>query len=313
MHLIMDKAIILGASGLIGSAVARELLSHGIDVLALGRKHWKDIQPKRLVTSNSLQYMQIEMSDIHTLPGKIKEIDWDPESSVFYNFAWSGVNKLTDGDVEDQIKNITFCSKVVETAKEIGCKKFVNAGSMEETFAERYLASDVFKGDYHSSQGIYAISKLAARDLCKMVAYLKKIDYVHTRLSVPLDMKLTPVGYVSSVLCGIVNGEDYDTPSNNQLFDLTPLEDVANAYYLIGQKGKNKADYFIGTGKPKVLSNYFNIFKNIVEGQVKDDIEYSASCELFLTAEDFSIDDLIRDTGFTPKSSFEDFSKMVTS
>lgn len=307
----MHKAIISGASGLIGSTVTRELLSHGIKVLALGRKHWKDIEPNKLVVSNNLQYMQIEMSDIHTLPSKIREIAWDPGRSVFYNFAWSGVNRLTDGDVEDQIKNVTFCSKAIEIAKEIGCKKFVNAGSIEETFAERYLAFDVLKRAYHSTHDIYAISKLGARDLCKMVAYLKKIDYVHTRLSVPIDMNLTPLGYVSSVLHSILNGEDYDSPSNGQLFDLTPLEDIANAYYLIGQNGKNKADYFIGTGKPNVLSNYFAIFQNIVEGKDRDNIEYPSLHELLLTKEDFSIDDLVRDTGFTPTSSFEDFSKKV--
>jgi nucleoside-diphosphate-sugar epimerase len=308
----MDKAIITGASGLIGSAVVRELLRHDIDVLALGRKHWKDVDPKRLTTSNKLKYIQIEMSEILSLSEKVKEIGWDPGCfCVFYNFAWSGVNQLTDGAVEDQIKNVTYSANAVVLAKEIGCTKFVNIGTMEETFAEKYLEFDWYKRDYHSSQGIYAVSKLAARDICKMVAYLQKIDYVHTRFSVPIDVNLRASGYVPAVLKQIANGGDYDTPRNNQLFNLIPLEDLANAYYLIGQKGKNKADYFIGTAESRTLTDYFKIFKNIVEDLEKNNVEYSPSCEQFLETEAFSISDLIRDTAFAPSGTFEDFAIKV--
>ena len=261
----MKKAIITGGTGLIGSAVVRELLSHDIEVLALGRKAWKDINPYRLIVSKKLKYIQIEMSEIFSLSEKIQDIGWEPGfSCVFYNFAWSGVNQIADGGVEDQINNAVYSANAVVVAKKIGCTKFVNCGSMEETFAEDYLKSGWYERDYHSTQDIYAVSKLASRDISKLVASLQKINYVHTRSSVPVHVNLEQVGYVSAVLKKIANGENYDTPTNNQLFDLIPLEDVAKAYYLIGQKGKNKADYFIGTAEPKTLANYFNIFKNII-------------------------------------------------
>ena len=111
----------------------------------------------------------------------------------FLSFCMGGVDRLTDGNIEDQLKNVTFSANAIKVAKKIGCLKFVNSGTIEETYAEWHLNN---KSKYNSSQANYAMAKLAARDMCKMVAYLEKIDYVHTRLSVPLSPDLTKGGYV---------------------------------------------------------------------------------------------------------------------
>lgn len=308
----MEKAIVTGATGFIGSAVVRELLRKDIEVLALGRKPWQDVDTKRLTKSEKLKYIKIDSSEIFYLPKRVKEIGWESDCScVFYNFAWSGANRLTDGTVEDQLKNVTFSTNAVVVAKELRCTKFVNAGTLEETFAEKYLEFDWYKKNYHSPQGIYAVSKLAARDMCKMIAYLQKIDYVHTRLSVLVDENLSAIGYVPSVFKKISNGESYEVSQNEQLFDLLPLKDAVKAYYLIGENGKNKADYFIGSGEPRTLAHYFAQFKAVANDVAYFDADYSPSGEQILGTDTFSIADLIRDTGFILSGTFEDFTKKV--
>ena len=47
----------------------------------------------------------------------------------------------------------------------------MNAESLEETFVERCLS---FDSPHTSGQTNYALAKLAARDLCKITAYLEK-------------------------------------------------------------------------------------------------------------------------------------------
>ena len=131
----MKKAIITGSNGFVGSAVVSELLKNDIEVLALGRK-----SSTKLVKTNNYTYLQIDLRDIDSLPEKIQKLGWKPgESCIFYNFSWSGANGLTDGTIKDQIKNITYSAKSVIAAKKIGCTKFINVGTMEETFMEKFL------------------------------------------------------------------------------------------------------------------------------------------------------------------------------
>lgn len=304
----MKKAIVTGAAGFVGSAVVRELLNRDIEVLALGRRPWENVDSNRLTESEKLTYLQIDSCDISSLPERLMDIGWETGlSCVFYNFAWSGKNGIADGTIEDQLKNVSYSANAVAVAKKIGCIKFVNSGTLEETFVENYLEHDWKNRNYHSTQGIYAISKLAARDMCKLVAYLEKIDYVHTRFSTFIDKDFSANGFVSLVLKKIVNKEPFDAPQNFQLFDLLPIEEGVKAYFLIGEKGKNKADYFIGSGKPRGLNHYFEQLKAVIAGNDFSEEECLLACHQILGANDFSIRDLISETGFALDITFEDF------
>ena len=243
------------------------------------------------------------MEDILLLPEKIKKKNnWDPEEEcVFYNFAWGGDEKLTDGSFQAQFNNATFSANALLAAKKIGCSKFINVGTMEETFAENYLKNPTNVSPPNRSQINYTCAKLASRDMCKILSYLEKIDYIHTRLSVPLSQSLDKGGYISSVFSKIKNNQSFDKPSNDQLFDIISLHDMAEAYYLIGKKGINNSDYFIGTSKPKKLNEYFKIFESILKGKsYKNTFSNEKDVDIM-----FSIDDLCKQTGFELSYTFE--------
>ena len=73
----MKKAIISGANGFVGSAVVNELLSNGIEVLALGRKSIDCVNQKYLRDQNKFTYLQIDLADIESLTAKIEQIGWN--------------------------------------------------------------------------------------------------------------------------------------------------------------------------------------------------------------------------------------------
>ena len=87
----MKKAIVAGANGFVGSAVATHLQSQGIEVVALSRsvKAFKTRDYPFLVY-DKCNPTKIE-SDLHNL-------NWDADAStVFFNFSWGGKETLTDG------------------------------------------------------------------------------------------------------------------------------------------------------------------------------------------------------------------------
>ena len=302
----MKKAIINGATGMVGMAVTRYFASLGIETLCLGRQ---SLSPEDIRSNfgTGSSYLSLAMEDLASLEEWVDLMAWAPgPECIFFNFAWRGCEKLADGSFGDQLNNAVHAAEAVRVAKKLGCIKFVNTGTLEESLVERFLAGNR-DYPYHSAQTDYALAKLAARDMCKMVAYLEKIDYVHTRLSVPLVPDLSRGTYVAATLKKIAEGMPYEAPSNKQLFDIVFLDDVARAYYLIGNNGKNKADYFIGTSKPATLAQYFARFERIVKNQCSEDADLVAATE----TDFFSTAAIHQDTGFVASTRLQDIIEKV--
>lgn len=301
----MKKAIITGSTGLVGRAVARYLLDCNIDVLCLGRRQLSTADIIKIF-SREVVYLNVPMQSILGLDANLKLSKWTPGNQcVFYNFAWSGRKRLTDGSFGNQLNNAIYAANAVKAAKQIGCIKFINAGTIEETYIEKHLEKKE-STPYQSTQTDYSLAKLSCRDICKILAYLEKIDYVHTRLSVPLDPQLSMGSYIASTLKKILMREAYDVPINNKLFDIISINDVARAYYLIGAEGRNKSDYFIGTGTPTTLSHFFDEFEKLISGVGENDSNNTHPADTCL----FSIEKLAVDTGFIPSTFFQDFEKI---
>jgi len=289
----VNKAIISGASGMVGMAVAKHLSSLGVQLLCLGRKNFSTQDCHKYFGEQS-SYVSLQMRDITKLPENLKKIGWSScDGAIFYNFAWSGKNSLVDGEFSDQLENAVWSAEAVKIAKEIGCTKFINSGSMEESFIDDF-SKIKNKQEYKSTQTNYGLAKVAARDICRMVAYIEGIDYIHTRLSVPLDPDLTKGTYIASTMKKILKREEYEKPQSSSLYDLVLLEDVARAYQLIGENGLNKADYYIGIGKPATLQQHFDRLAQISDGQfVVDDGSIDNNNARF-----FDVQRLLQETGF---------------
>lgn len=299
----MDSAVITGATGLVGSALARRLATDGIPTVCVGRRTLSTGEIAAVFPSPTIRYLPLQPHGFKTIPAVVSLSGWRPGSScVWYHCAWGGSKALTDGTFETQFSNATAAADAVLAARQIGCRTFVNVGSMEETLAERHVREKPAH-PYSSTQSYYAISKLAARDTCRIVAYLNKIDYIHTRLSAPIHHKLEKGGYIASTLNSILDGRPYNRPRNPQLYDIVTDTDVADALYLIGLHGRNTADYFIGTGAPRPLLEYFSVAEEIVGGGTPGTAVVASNLE----ARSFEIAALTADTGYRPALPFEHF------
>jgi nucleoside-diphosphate-sugar epimerase len=287
-----EKAIITGATGMLGMSVAKYLSSLGVQLLCLGREYRGPEQVTQDFGRGS-RYLRLPMQNIKLLPEESRSFGWEAGGdTVFYNFAWGGQKGLTDGKFSDQLDNVVWAAEAVKAAKKMGCTKFVNSGSMEETFIEEFLRGNRMQA-YSSTQTYYGLAKLAARDMCRMTSYLEGIDYVHTRMSVPLAPDLSKRTYISSTIRKILKGEPCEPPISESLYDLVLLDDVNQAYHLIGLNGRNKADYFIGTGRPATLRQHFDRLSSLSAGKKNTEIEQVTNqCHLF------DVRQLEQDTGF---------------
>lgn len=292
----MEKAIVTGSTGLVGRATVRCLSQAGVDVLAIGRKKFCSETASDFFDCK-VSYIELDLSGIDELEEKINGLRWEVgDRCVFYHFAWKGVNRLTDGNLRDQLRNVVYAQAAVKVAKHLGCVKFITSGSMEESHLEAHLGHR--SAPYSFAQNSYALAKIASRNVCNLTSFFEKIDYVHTRISVPLAQDLSGDGYIANTLRKICLGHNYQTPKNLQLFDLISTDEVARAYLAIGKHGKNKANYFIGTGSPQMLRDYFELAQDLNRGSghtlANDKQKHSESNV------NFDVSELTYDTGFEP-------------
>lgn len=287
--------------------MVRKLLHNNVEVLALGRKAWQDVDPKRLVELEGLKYVQIDMSEIDSLPEGAKKVGWVfGDSCVFYNFAWGGEAKLSDLDVEAQMKNVAWSANAVRAAKILNCEKFVHVGTMEEAFTSKYLDLDFHTNSEYNRHIIYSVAKMEARNMLKLVSQQYKIDLIVATNSHVMGPNDDKDSFLQLTLKKLINGDDLIFSSGEQIFDVISVSDCASAYLLIGEYGKPHREYWIGSGQSRRLKEYVEIMAGLYPSGKELQFGKLPYNDVSLRKEDFSIELLSQDMGFKPIQTYED-------
>jgi nucleoside-diphosphate-sugar epimerase len=302
----MRQAIITGASGFIGARLAKFLAHHGIEVFALGRKSLSEIDPSRLQETDNLHYVQIDMNDIKSLPSKLEKYTVNLDDCVFYNFAWAGKNGLSDLSVEGQLNNVVWSLDAYEVADELKCKKFVHLGTMEEAFANDYLAKDYHVDSEYNRHLIYSIAKKTSRNILKAAR-----NHYSTELIIASNSHIMgPNDHRDSLLRmamkWMIEHKPLEFTSGKQNFDVVSVTDCVRAFKLIGEIGKDKAEYWIGSGQARTLREYIEILVKKYEPEMTIEFGKINYNDVQLPLETFSPKKLFEDTGFVCKQSYED-------
>ncbi len=302
----MRKAIVTGSAGFIGASFVQFLVSKGVDVIALGRKALIDVPEKRQKKIEGATYISLDMKDIKDLSHKINEIKWSAgEDCIFFNLAWGGESGLSDLNIEAQMKNVAWCVNALEVSVEIGCSRFIQVGTMEEAFTHTYLKLDHNKHDQYNRHVIYSVAKIAAKYALQLKASTMDIDYIYVLHSHVMGEDDDKDSFLQVTLQKLVNGEDLIFSSGEQTFDVISLEDCALGYYLICKKGIPNKDYWVGSGDPRKLREYVERMYNIFPSDKKMQFGELPYNDIILSKDDFSIDNLVMDTGYKPNQTYE--------
>jgi UDP-glucose 4-epimerase len=291
----MNKAIVTGANGFIGSYLVKELLSHDIDVIAVVRNEDSNIDT--ITKNDKLKIIYCELNELPSLPQKINERDID----VFYHLAWTGSAGIARNDETLQMQNALWTAESVRVAKEIGCKRFVGAGSImeKETMAAVYSQQNQPGLAY-----IYGAGKLTAHCISKAVAAQIGIDHLWGTITNAYGPGELSPRFVNTTIRKMLKNEPLQFTSAIQNYDFVYITDVARAFYLIGLQGKPFCNYTIGSSTARPLKEYIIEMVQALDPErevIFGDIPFTG---MNMDLEQFSTADLKRDTGFQCTVSF---------
>ncbi|MBQ5932558.1 MAG: NAD(P)-dependent oxidoreductase [Lachnospiraceae bacterium] len=316
----MRRAIITGATGAIGMALAELLIKENIEVLVLTRSESKrNEQLRKLADSFGNGMINIVECDF----AKLSEMENDTgkEWDCFFHLAWAGASGPDRNDMYLQNGNVRMSLDAVALAKRFGCKKFVGAGSQAEygrpymrigneaqsagssaTFDERYrLRPDT---PPFPEMG-YGYAKLCTGQMTRDHAHQLGLEHDWLRvLSVfgPFDGD----SILMQAVRGFKDGISPDFTWGEQIWDFVYSKDAALAFYDVAEKGIDGKTYVLGSGEERPLAEYLGIARDIICPGLKLNLgarPYGENQVMFLAAD---VSELKKDTGFECRYTFED-------
>ena len=289
----MKKAIITGANGFIGSAVVRELLKHDVQIWALDREGCNNNIP----ISDMVTFVPSELADIANIKNVIPVGEYD----VFFHFAWLGSAGPARADTALQLQNAQWTVDSLRAAKNINCKRFVCAGSImeHETISAAYT-----QGNKPGLGYIYGGGKLIAHVMCMCVAADIGIELVWPEITNAYGVGELSPRMINITIRKILSGESPKFTAGTQNYDFVYIDDVARAFYLIGENGKPFHEYLIGSSTARPLREFLVEMKQSIAPDLDFNFGDIPFTGINLNIEQFDCSQTEMDTGFRAEISF---------
>lgn len=299
----MEKVVIDGATGMIGLAIIDACIRHGVKTIyAVARKDSKNLA--RLPNHNSIHIIECNADSYNTLTEKIFE-----KCEIYFHAAWTVTGKNRNEDILGQEENIAYTLSAIKTAKDLGCTKFIGAGSQAE-----YGLLDKEKISPNSPVNPiqpYGIAKYAAGKLGSEYAKQLDIEFIWVRIFSVFGEYDKSTTMISSSISKLLDGQRASFTAGDQRWDYLYSRDAGEAFYYIGERAKGNKVYCLGSGKARLLKDLIIAMRDIVNPKADlgiGDIPYTGKEVMNLCAD---ISQLTLDTGWKPSVSFEEGIKEI--
>ena len=244
------KALVTGATGFVGGAVARALVNSGIDVRVLARAG-ADLQNLQGLTVERVEGDLRDPASLRKALTGCRQLYhvaahyalWAKDPSIFYDVNVTGTKNLLEEAREAGTERIVYCS----TIGAIGLPPGGGLGTEETPVSLEQMAGHYKRSKYLAEQEVLKLAKAG-------------LPVVIVNPSAPVgagDVKPTPTGQV------IVDFMKGRMPAYIETgMNIVDVDDVAAGHLLAMQKGRIGERYILGN-KNLMLREVFEILSRL--------------------------------------------------
>ena len=290
----IHSAVVNGALGSVGLALAECLITKGIETYAVVLPGDK----RAALLPQGTVIIPLDMRNIEELPRFV-----DSPVDAFFHLAWMGTIGKGRDDMALQTVNIQCAVSAVKAAEALGCQVFVGVGSQ----AENGRVEGLVKPDTPCFPLTgYGMAKLCAGQMTRSMCRALGIRHVWARILSVYGPYDSPLSVTSVIMDSLAQGKKPSLTAGEQKWDYLYAGDAGEALCLMAVKGRDGAVYPLGSGQARPLREYFELIRDAVDPSLPlglGEIPYPPNQVMRLQAD---LSALRQDTGFTPKVSFEE-------
>lgn len=291
----MNKVVVVGADGFIGSHLCQHLANHGYKVIALVQQ---GVPYESLLGHEQIVCIEFSFESLTKLSGN----PIFKGTKMLFHLAWSGVSTTYKNEATTQAQNILYSIKVLEFADKNNIHRVIVPGSA----SEYACGQGVIDGNNTPAPSdLYSASKVATRYICQTFAQQHNIEFIWATITSIYGPGRNDNNLITYAIKTLLKGEKPSFTGLEQQWDYLYIDDLMSALQAIGERGIAGKNYPVGSGEHRTMSEYVRILRDKIDPNLPlgiGDLPYKNKT---IDNQILDISSLKADTGFSPQITFE--------
>lgn len=249
----MNKVLITGITGFLGSHIAENLIASNIKVVGLKRKSSDTWRCKEF--EDAVHWVDIDEDGLYEK--ELSSMDFD---TVIHG-AWIGVESDLRNNWGEQSKNISFLLSLLEISKNAGASKFIFLGSQAEYGSFNGKISE----DYPANAlNAYAGVKLACLELVKTFCLTNHMDWIWLRLFSFFGEKENSNWLIPSLIRSMKTESQMDFTKGEQKYAYLYVKDFATIMNSVIASPVQSGIYNVSSSESRTIKSLIEEIRDYV-------------------------------------------------